>query len=207
VRVEEAAVANDRYSRGRDYDVVGAKVVPIPPGELPKGVRLRGGLLQAIEVKEGVAVSDAQWVTTMGSVFEYFRRYSRVGGTSLAELMFTAEFEELFGLTVWDLRGPDELSTQRQYAQQMAGYLDLNRRIARWSRLGEQQRAELCNLRDRSWEPHELRTLLHRLVDAAVREELQRSDGDPQRLRRGLAACAATEPCLRGTYRPDTGGP
>ncbi len=193
-RVEEALVAHDRYSRGRDYDVVDARVVPIPSGQLPTGVRLRGGLLQAIEVKEGVAVSDAQWVTAMVSVFEYFRRYSRVGGTSAAELMFTAELEELFGLTVWDLRGPEELSTQRQYAQQMSGYLDLNRRIARWSRLGEQQRAELNDLRDRSWEPHELRTLLHRSVDEAVRKELRRSDGDPQRLRRGLGELAAVLP-------------
>ncbi|WP_369188705.1 hypothetical protein [Streptomyces sp. R08] len=193
-RVEEALVARDRYSRGRDYDVVDTRVVPIPSGQLPTGVRLRGGLLQAIEVKEGVAVSDAQWVTAMVSVFEYFRRYSRVGGTSAAELMFTAELEELFGLTVWDLRGPEELSTQRQYAQQMSGYLDLNRRIARWSRLGEQQRAELNDLRDRSWEPHELRTLLHRSVDEAVRKELRRGGGDPQRLRRGLGELAAVLP-------------
>ncbi|MFJ9248604.1 hypothetical protein [Streptomyces sp. NPDC101776] len=202
-RVGEAVLANHRYARGRDYDVAGAEVVPASSGELPKGVRLRGGLLQAIEVKEGLAVSDAQWVTTTVSVFEYFRRYSHVGGTSLAELMFTAELEELFGLTVWDLRGPDELSSQRQYAQQMAVHLDLNRRIARWSRLGEQQRAELDGLRDRSREPHELRTLLRRSVAEAVREELRHSAGDPRRLRRGLGELATGLPPERLTGTGD----
>lgn len=203
-RVGEAVLANHRYVQGRDYDVAGAKVVPVSSGELPKGVRLRGGLLQAIEVKEGLTVSDAQWVTTTVSVFEYFRRYPHVGGTSLAELMFTAELEELFGLTVWDLRGPDELSTQQQYAQQMAVYLDLNRRIARWSRLGEQQRAELNQPRDRSREPHELRTLLRHSVGEAVREELRRSDGDPRRLRRGLGELASG---LASERLTDTGDP
>ncbi|MGW1563052.1 preprotein translocase subunit SecA [Streptomyces sp. NPDC002144] len=189
-RIAQALAAANCYTRGRDYDLAHGTVTPLPSGALPGGVRLRGGLLQAIETKEGVTVTDTQWITATISVFEYVRRYSHVGGTSLAPLMFTTELEELFNLTVWDRREADELRTQQQHAPQMAAYLALNRQIAQWSRLGAQQRTELYGLRERSWQPDELQTLLHRLVDAAVTQAIGDHNGDLPQLRRSLGALA-----------------
>jgi hypothetical protein len=189
-RITQALAAASCYTRGRDYDLADGTVAPLPSGALPGGVRVRGGLLQAIETKEGVAVTDTQWITATISVFEYFRRYSHLGGTSLAQLMFTTELEELFNLTVWDRREGEELRTQQQHAPQMAAYLALNRQIAQWGRLGAQQRTELYGLRESSWQPDELQTLLHHLVDAAVTQAIGDSNGDLPRLRRELGELA-----------------
>lgn len=190
-RVTQAVAAANCYARGRDYDITDNTVVPLPSGALPTGVRLRGGLLQAIEAKEDLTVSDTQWITATCSVFEYFQRYSQMGGTSRAELMFTAKLEELFRLQVWDRRTPEELHTQRQHAQQMATYLTLNRQITLWGRLGAQQRTEVYEMRDRIWEPHELRTLLHHLVEAVVRQDIHHGSGDPRQRHPGLGELAS----------------
>ncbi|MFG2961490.1 hypothetical protein ACGF5O_48230 [Streptomyces sp. NPDC048291] len=190
-RVTEAVAATGCYARGRDYDIADGAVVPLASGTLPAGVRLHGGLLQAIETKEGMPASDTQWITATVSVFEYFQRYSRVGGTSSAELMFTAELEELFGLNVWDRRGPEELKTQQQHAQQMAAYLALNRQIAQWGRPGVQQRTELYDVRGRIWEPLELRVLLRHLVETVVKDEIRHGNAGPGQLRGGPGGLAA----------------
>ncbi|MFE4721167.1 hypothetical protein ACFRLW_33085 [Streptomyces sp. NPDC056728] len=196
-RIGEALLAAGRFVRGQDYDVVNGAVVRIPSGALPGGFRYDAGLRQAIEVMEGVAVSDAEWITATVSVFEYFRRYSTVGGTSLAEIMFTDQLQELFGLEVWDRRTGDELSTQRQYEQEIIRYGELNRRIARWDRLGARQRAELYALRERTLTPHGLDTLVHRMINDAIRGEVRRSAGDPERLRRSLAQLVPGLPATR----------
>ncbi|MEU9348393.1 hypothetical protein AB0D74_45070 [Streptomyces sp. NPDC048278] len=189
-RVTEAVAAAGCYARGRDYDITDGAVVPLASGTLPAGVRLHGGLLQAIETKEGMPASDTQWITATVSVFEYFQRYSRVGGTSSAELMFTAELEELFGLNVWDRRGPEELKTQQQHAQQMAAYLTLNRQIAQWGRPGVQQRTELYDVRGRIWEPLELRVLLRHLVETVVKDEIRHGNAGLGQLRGGPGGLA-----------------
>ncbi|MER7179604.1 hypothetical protein ABT404_08980 [Streptomyces hyaluromycini] len=193
-RVMEAVAAAGCYAQGRDYDIADGTVVPLAAGTMPTGVRLRGGLLQAIETKEGLPVSDTQWITATVSVFEFFQRYSRVGGTSSAEVVFTAELEELFGLQVHDRRGPEELKTQQQHAPQMAAYLALNRQIAQWDRPGAQQRTELYDVRDRMGEPLELRALLHRLVETAVREQIRLGDGDFRKLQRQFGGSASELP-------------
>ncbi|MEU1275945.1 hypothetical protein [Streptomyces sp. NPDC005799] len=200
-RVTQALAAAHCYTRGSDYDLADGSVTPLPSGALPGGVRLRGGLLQAIETKEGVTITDTQWITATISVFEYARRYSHIGGTSLAQLMFTTELEELFNLTLWDRREAEELRTQQQHAPQMAAYLALNRQIAQWSRLGTQQRTELYGLRERSWQPDELQTLLHRLVDAAVTQAIGDSNGDLPQL-----WCALSELATNVLLEQSTGG-
>ncbi|MEW1779918.1 hypothetical protein [Streptomyces sp. NPDC086777] len=196
-RLTEAVAAPGCYVQGRDYDLADRAVVPLASGTLPSAVRLRGGLLQAIETKEGVPVSDTQWITATVSVFEYFKRYVRVGGTSSADLMFTAELEELFGLKVQDRRGPEELRTQRQRAQQLAAYLALNRQIARWGRLGAPRRTELYDLRERIRQPLELRALLHQLVEAVVQEEIRRGGSGLRELQHTPAAKSSEFPLHR----------
>jgi hypothetical protein len=100
-----------------------------------------------------------------------------VGGTSSAEIMFATELEELFGLRVWDRRSSEELGPQQQYADGMAQYLDLNRQLAQWNRLGQQQRAALCKLQTRTH--HELESILQDAVQAALSNLLEQSEGNP----------------------------
>lgn len=162
-RMGEAVFAR-RARRGQDYDVADGEVLRAPSGVLPAGYGFTGGLRQALEIKEGVPVSDTDWLTAVTTVPAYFSGYQAVGGTSVAEILFAAELKEIFGVEVWDRRTPQEADVERVHAPDIGRYLDLNRNLARWHVLPARHRAEFHDLRETLWEPDELASTVRRLI-------------------------------------------
>ncbi|WP_328911681.1 MULTISPECIES: hypothetical protein [unclassified Streptomyces] len=179
-RAVEAVLAR-RSRRGEEYELAGGEVLRLPSGTLPDGLGFTGGLRQAIEVREGVAVSDTDWPVAVGSVPAHFRGYRVVGGTSQAELLFTAELEELFGLRVWDRRTEGEREAERVHAADLGRYLELNRKLARWDAVGCRHRAGFGDLRESLWEPSGTALAVRSLTGDAVP-----ADADTDALRAGL---------------------
>ncbi|MFF7159618.1 hypothetical protein [Streptomyces sp. NPDC008139] len=169
-RLGEAVLAR-RSQQGQDYDVVGDEVVRVPSGALPDGYGFTGGLRQALEVKESVPVSDTDWLTATTTVPAYFGRYRVVGGTSVAEILFATELEEIFGLEIWDRRTPQEADVERVHATDIGRYLEINRNLVRWDALSARNRAEFHTFRESLWEPAELSTAVRHLTGEAVSAE------------------------------------
>ncbi|WP_176735547.1 hypothetical protein [Actinacidiphila rubida] len=171
-RVCEAVWAR-RVVKTQDYDVVDGLVVRLPSGTLSEGSGFACGLRQAIEVKEGVAITDIMYPLAVTSCLEYFRRYQVVGGTSTAELMFTAELEGLFGVRVWDRRTTEEREVEQRHARDMARYLAFNQELARWDGAAGDHRNAFQALRDDLRNPSERGRAVGRLIGADFDEDQQ----------------------------------
>jgi preprotein translocase subunit SecA len=97
--LEDALRARDWYRRGKDYQVADARIGVIPDSRLDDSPRLREGILQAIEAKEGLATSPEQTVLARITVSGYFRTYAKLCGLSGVTARSAQEMERIYGLT------------------------------------------------------------------------------------------------------------
>jgi preprotein translocase subunit SecA len=110
--LEDALRAKDWYRRGKDYQLAGAGVAVSrePSGRLEGGRRLRAGILQAIEAKEGLAASPEVAVWARITVSDYFRTYVRLCGISGVAAHSASEMERVYGLTTAVIPSPETLA-------------------------------------------------------------------------------------------------
>ena len=109
-----ALQANYLKKKEKDYVVIDGKVLllDVVNGRTMPGVKLQGGIHQAIEMKEGVEVSNE--TKTLGtisyqSLFKKFKRLSGMTGTAKTD---EKEFMETYHLQVIEI--PTHLPTQRK---------------------------------------------------------------------------------------------
>ena len=109
-----ALQANALKKRGKDYVVIDGKVLllDVVNGRTMPGVKLQGGIHQAIESKEGVEVSkESKTLGTISyqSLFKKFVRLSGMTGTAKTD---EKEFMETYHLQVIEI--PTHVPTQRK---------------------------------------------------------------------------------------------
>jgi preprotein translocase subunit SecA len=99
--IRAALRAKDLHQRGKDYDVVDGRIVALhkETGAVEPAWS-EGGLLQALEAKEGLPVSAPS--TFLGSMTtrHYLRRYRRTSGISASVADVPDGFAALYGLDV-----------------------------------------------------------------------------------------------------------
>lgn len=166
-RIAEALLAA-AARRGEDYDVLGDRVVHRESGRLPFALGFTGGLRQAVEIREGVPVTEVTRLTATTSVLGYFAGYRLVGGTAHGEVLRADHLTELFGLRVWDRRTPEEAEVERAHAEDLDRHLSVARTLARWDAVGERHRAGYLALRERSWDRAGLAAVCHELTGRHV---------------------------------------
>lgn len=100
--VLQALVAKYFYSKGVEYVVQEQKVVIIdlPTGRLKKDSSWQHGLHQAVEMKEGLPLSDAAETMASMSFQNFFRLFPRLGGLTGTARKAEAEFWRIYRLQV-----------------------------------------------------------------------------------------------------------
>lgn len=98
--LEDALRAKDWYRRGVDYQLAGAKIVISRErgSRLDGAPRLREGICQAVEAREGLATSAEEAVRARMTIRDYFRDYARLCGMSGVAARSGAELERMYGL-------------------------------------------------------------------------------------------------------------
>jgi preprotein translocase subunit SecA len=98
--LEDALQARDWYRPDVDYRVAGDKIVISRESgnRLDGAPRLREGICQAIEAREGLATSAEEVVWARMTVCDYFRSYARLCGISSVAARSSAELERVYGL-------------------------------------------------------------------------------------------------------------
>lgn len=100
--VQQALVAKYFYSKGVEYVVQDEKVVIIdlPTGRLKKDSTWQHGLHQAVEMKEGLPLSDAAETMASMSFQNFFRLFPRLGGLTGTARKAESEFWRIYRLQV-----------------------------------------------------------------------------------------------------------
>lgn len=96
--LEDALRAKDWYRRVKDYQVAGARIVVSKGSRLEGAPRLRDGMLQAVEAKEGLAVSPEEVVWARITVADYFRTYPKLSGISGVAAHSGLEMQRIYGV-------------------------------------------------------------------------------------------------------------
>ncbi|MFA5249004.1 MAG: preprotein translocase subunit SecA [Candidatus Paceibacterota bacterium] len=98
--LEQALRAQTLFERDRDYVVRDGEVVIVDQftGRLMPGRRWSGGLHQAIEAKEGVAVQPESITMATVTFQNYFRMYKKIGGMTGTAATSAEEFDKVYGL-------------------------------------------------------------------------------------------------------------
>jgi preprotein translocase subunit SecA len=100
-RIRMALRAKHHYQRGRDYDVVDGRIVPL---NKETGAAERtwssDGLLQALEAKEGLPVSTSSTLLGSMTTRHYVRQYRRTSGISASVTDVSEGLAALYGLDV-----------------------------------------------------------------------------------------------------------
>lgn len=99
-RLHAALKAHVLFRKDRDYVVHNGAVVLIDEGTGRKmeGRRLQDGLHEAIEAKEGVAISPGTVVKAMTTYQNYFAKYQRLAGLTGTAITEAEEFAEIYNL-------------------------------------------------------------------------------------------------------------
>jgi preprotein translocase subunit SecA len=100
--LEDAVRARHWYRRGADYAVEHGRIIvsPTPDGKLAQNPRLRNGVLQAIEAREGLPISAELVLLARITVCDYFRLYERLAGLSGEAARAAGQLERLYRLKV-----------------------------------------------------------------------------------------------------------
>lgn len=100
--VEEALRANFLFKRDRDYVVKDGEVILVDEftGRLMPGRRYSGGLHQAIEAKEGVAVKQESRTVATITYQNFFRMYPKLAGMTGTAATSAEEFHKVYNLSV-----------------------------------------------------------------------------------------------------------
>lgn len=103
--VDQALKARTMFERDTDYIVNGGKVVIIDEftGRMMEGRRFSGGLHQALEAKEGVAIQPENQTLASITFQNYFRMYPKLGGMTGTAATEAEEFGEIYGLGVIEI--------------------------------------------------------------------------------------------------------
>ena len=98
--IEQAIRANLLYCKGREYVVEDGKVwiLDQSTGRPSRRSRFSEGLHQAIEVKEGVAVTPVPLAKSSLRTRDYYRRYRKLAGLTGSAAPQAAEFQTVYGL-------------------------------------------------------------------------------------------------------------
>ncbi|HEY6399180.1 MAG TPA: preprotein translocase subunit SecA, partial [Solirubrobacteraceae bacterium] len=94
--------AESMYKRDKDYAVVDGQVMIIDEftGRILEGRRWSEGLHQAVEAKEGVAVSEENQTLATITLQNYFRMYDKLAGMTGTALTEATEFMKIYNLPV-----------------------------------------------------------------------------------------------------------
>lgn len=100
--VDEALKAQALYRKNKDYVVKDGEVVIVDEftGRMLAGRRYSGGLHQAIEAKEGVAVREESVTLATITFQNYFRLYFKLAGMTGTATTEAEEFSKIYGLEV-----------------------------------------------------------------------------------------------------------
>jgi preprotein translocase subunit SecA len=100
--LEQALRAQTLFEKDRDYVIRNGEVVIVDQftGRLMPGRRWSGGLHQAIEAKEGVAVQPESITLATITFQNYFRMYKKIGGMTGTAATSAEEFDKVYGLEV-----------------------------------------------------------------------------------------------------------
>jgi len=100
--LEQALRAQTLFEKDRDYVVRNGEVVIVDQftGRLMPGRRWSGGLHQAIEAKEGVAVQPESITLATITFQNYFRMYKKIAGMTGTAATSAEEFDKVYGLEV-----------------------------------------------------------------------------------------------------------
>ncbi len=98
--LEESLKANFLFHRDKDYIVKHGQVVIVDEftGRLMAGRRWSGGLHQAIESKEGVAIQPESKTVASITIQNLFKRYKKLSGMSGTVITSAEEFHKVYGL-------------------------------------------------------------------------------------------------------------
>ncbi len=98
--LEESLKAHGLFERDRDYVVKDGEIIIVDQftGRLMQGRRYSGGLHQAIEAKEGVAVQKESRTYAQISIQNYFRLYKKLAGMTGTAQTSAEEFDKVYGL-------------------------------------------------------------------------------------------------------------
>jgi preprotein translocase subunit SecA len=100
--LEESLKAYGLFSRDKDYVVKDGEIIIVDQftGRLMYGRRYSGGLHQAIEAKEGVAVQKESRTYAQISIQNYFRLYEKLSGMTGTAQTSAEEFDKVYKLEV-----------------------------------------------------------------------------------------------------------
>ena len=100
--LEQSLKAKALFQRDRDYIVKNGKVIIIDEftGRLLPGRRYSGGLHQAIEAKEGVAVQPESQTLATITFQNYFRMYEKLAGMTGTAVSSAEEFDKVYNMQV-----------------------------------------------------------------------------------------------------------
>lgn len=101
-QIEHALVAEHLFQLNRDYVFTsdGVGIVDESTGRVSDGRKWQDGLHQAVEAKEGIAISDATRTAARITVQSYFRRYAHLAGLTGTARNSRHEFQRIFRLRV-----------------------------------------------------------------------------------------------------------
>jgi len=100
--LQECLRAKALFLKDRDYVVKNNEIIIVDQftGRLMLGRRYSGGLHQAIEAKEGVAVQNESRTYAQISIQNYFRLYKKLAGMTGTAQTSAEEFDKVYGLEV-----------------------------------------------------------------------------------------------------------
>ena len=96
----QALKAEYLFHNGKDYVIIDGKVkiVDEHTGRIMEGRQWSEGLHQAIEAKEGVAITDENVTFATCTLQNYFRMYDKISGMTGTGLTVATEFKETYGV-------------------------------------------------------------------------------------------------------------
>lgn len=100
--LDESLKARALFSRDRNYVVKNGEVIIVDEftGRLMPGRRYSGGLHQAIEAKEGVAIQEESKTYAQITIQNYFRLYEKISGMTGTAATSSEEFQKVYNLEV-----------------------------------------------------------------------------------------------------------
>src|SRR5690606_35602464 len=103
--VDQALKARMMFERDKDYIVKGGKVIIIDEftGRMMEGRRYSGGLHQALEAKENVAIQPENQTLASITFQNYFRMYPKLSGMTGTAATEAEEFGQIYGLGVIEI--------------------------------------------------------------------------------------------------------
>ena len=113
IQAENALTANHFFKRGQQYVIQEGEVAIVDEstGRISDGRKWQNGLHQAIEAKEGLAITSATSTMARVTVQSFFRQYQHLAGITGTAKSLSREFKKVYDLSVTPI--PTRLPIQR----------------------------------------------------------------------------------------------